>query len=49
MIYSDNIVYLKKLLFLILFFNVDGFAFRYPMNAFFDKPLKEVDILDYWK
>ena len=35
---------LKKMLFLILFFKKDWFAFRYPMNIFFDKnkPLKDV-------
>jgi coproporphyrinogen III oxidase-like Fe-S oxidoreductase len=49
MIYSDNIIHLKKLLFLILFFSHDGFAFRYPMNIFLNEKLEEKNILNYWK
>lgn len=39
----------KKLLFLILFFKKDWFAFRYPMNVFFDKKLKEEYIISKWQ
>jgi len=46
---SDKKYFLKKLLFLILFFKKDGFAFRYPMNIFFDKKIEEKVILNKWK
>lgn len=39
---------LREVLFLILFFKEDGFAFRYPMNVFFDKNINKNDIFDEW-
>lgn len=40
---------LRQLLFLILFFKEDGFAFRYPMNVFFDKKIEEASIIQKWR
>ena len=49
--YEDSDIFntLKKLLFLILFFKKDWFAFRYPMNIFFDKKITGNRILDEWE
>jgi hypothetical protein len=39
----------KKFLFLILFFKEDGFAFRYPMNVFFDEKIDKSILLKEWE
>jgi len=40
---------IKKLLFLILFFDKEGFAFRYPMSTFFNIEKTKNEILNMWK
>lgn len=40
---------LRKILFLILFFKKDWFAFRYPMNIFFTKSIEEKYLTELWE
>ncbi len=39
---------IEKILFLILFFKEDGFAFRYPMNVFFSEKVSEKNVMNKW-